>query len=115
MTVRRTVLGRALPDRRAARVWGPNRQLSPDRADAGRHLHLLRRWTRPRVATQYRHGRTSTPAGQCPPVVWRLAWPLGGRHPRYRRDEFQSEDGFSGLTGELAFGRALDADRADYA
>ena len=48
---------------------GPTGQFSQDRADARRHLNLLRRGSGPRVATQHRHGRKSTPAGQCPPVV----------------------------------------------
>ena len=50
-----------------------------------------------------------------PPVVWRLARPLGGQYARDRRDELQSENRFSGLARELASGRALDAHRADHA
>src|SRR5216684_8194077 len=40
---------------------GPTGQFSQDRADARRHLNLLRRGSGPRVATQHRHGRKSTP------------------------------------------------------
>ena len=40
---------------------------------------------------------------------------LGRGHSCYRRDQFQPEDGLSRFAGELAFGRALDADRAGYA
>jgi hypothetical protein len=56
------------------------------------------------LATQHRHGRKPTLAGQYPPVVWRLARPLRGRYARHRRDQFQSEGRFSGLAGEPASG-----------
>src|SRR5262249_43681678 len=102
------LIGGALPDRRAARVWRPDRQLPPDRADAGRYLNLLRRGAGARGAAQYGHGWAPPPAGHHPPVVWRLAWPLGGGYAPDRRDELQSEDRFSGLARKLAPGRALD-------
>ena len=38
-----------------------------------------------------------------------------GNTPRHRRDEFQSEDRFSGVARKPASGRALDADRPDHA
>ena len=113
MMVRRTAAGGSLPDRRTARVRRRlRRQLPPHRADAGRHLDLLRRGPGPRVAAQHRHGWKPAFAGQHPPVVWRLAWPLGGQYARDRRDELQSENRFSGLAREPASGRALDAHRA---
>ncbi len=76
---------------------------------------LLRRGARARVATQHRHEREPAFAGQHPPMVRRLAWPLGGQYARDRRDELQPEGRFSGLTRESAFGRALDAHRAELA
>ena len=54
-------------------------------------------------------------ADQHPPVVWRLARPLGGQHARDRRDELQSENRLSGLAREFAPDRALDANRSDHA
>src|SRR5260370_42689939 len=102
-------------DRRITGVWQPSRQLSPDRADAGRHLELLRREPGPGVAAQHRDGRTSALAGQWPPEVRRLAWSLGREYARHRRDEFHPEDGLSGLARALAFGRALDAHSAGLA
>ena len=67
------------------------------------------------LAAQHRHERKPASAGQHPPVVWRLARPLGGQYARDRRDELQSEDRFSGLARESASGRALDAHRARHA
>jgi hypothetical protein len=58
---------------------------------------------------------TPAPARPCPPVVRRLARPLGGQHPRDRCHELQSEDGFPGLARESAPRRALDAERAGHA
>ena len=59
-------------------------------------------------------GRPHLPAAH-PPVVRQLARPLGGQHPRDRRDEFQPEDRFPGLAREPASGRALDAHRRRHA
>src|SRR5258706_3765872 len=66
------LLGGALLDRRAARVWRPNRQLPPDRADTRRHLNLLRRGPGSRVAAEHRHEWKPAFAGQHSPVVWRF-------------------------------------------
>ena len=101
----------SLPDARSARVRRERRQLPPHRADAGRHLDLLRRGPRPGLAAQHRHGWRSASARRHPPVVRRLARPLGGQHARRRRDELQPEDRLSGLAREPAPGRALDAHR----
>ena len=60
------------------------------------------------------NGSPHLPA-QHPPVVRRLARPLGGRHAGDRRDQFQPEDRLHGLAREPAPGRALDADRARHA
>ena len=113
------LLGGALPDGWAARdrhAWRDRRphQLPADRADTRRHLDLLRRGSGSRLAAQYRHGRKPPSARQYSPVVWRLAWPLGGQYARHRRDEFQFEDRFSGLAREFASGRALDANRPNH-
>ena len=54
-------------------------------------------------------------AGQHPPMVWRLAWPLGGQYARHRRDELQPEDRLSGFAREFAPRRALDTHRAKFA
>jgi hypothetical protein len=50
-----------------------------------------------------------------PPVVWRLARPLGRKYAGRRCDQLQSEDRFSGLAREPAPRRALDPDLADLA
>ena len=81
----------------------------PDRADPRRHLDVLRREPRPRLAAQHRHERQPPLAGQHPPMVRRLARPLGGRHAGDRRDQFQPENRFPGIAREPASGRALDA------
>ena len=101
-----------LPDPRAARVRRRDRQLPPHRADAGRHHDVLRRGPGPGLAAQHRHERQPASAGQHPPMVRRLARPLGRQHAGRRRDELQPEDRLSGLAREPASGRALDADRA---
>ena len=114
------LIGGALPDGRAAgdrhaRRDRRSHQLPAHRADARRHHDVLRRGAGPGLAAQHRHERKSASARQHPPVVRRLARPLGGQHARDRRDEFQSEDRFSGLARESASGRALDAHRPDHA
>src|SRR5580704_4019906 len=102
-------------DRRPARVWNSlRRKFPPNRTDAWRHLDVLRRRPRPRLATQHCYERKLAPAGQYPPVVWRFARPLGRQYAGDRCDEFQSENGFSGLAGEIASGRTLDADRTEH-
>src|SRR5207248_2651863 len=100
-------VGGALLDRRAARVW--RYQLPTHRADTGRHFNVLRCGARARVATQHHHEWKPALTHQCPPMVRRFTWPLGGQYAGDRRDELQFEGRFSGLTRELAFGRTLDA------
>src|SRR5262249_46413500 len=104
-----------LLDPRLARVWGPDRQLPPDRADAGRYLDLLRCGARPRLAPHHRHGWAAAPARHRPPMVRRLARPLGGRYARHRREQLQREDRLSGGAREPAPARALDPDRTERA
>ena len=86
----------ALADRcltaRTAGIRRPDRQLPPHRANARRHLDFLRRGPGSGLATQHRHERKSTPAEQHPPMVRRLARPLGGQYARGRCDELQCED-----------------------
>src|SRR5258708_5758264 len=84
--------GGSLPDQRTAGIRRPDRQLPPHRANARRHLDFLRRRPGSGLATQHRHERKSTPAEQHPPMVWRLARPLGGQHASGRCDELQCED-----------------------
>ena len=80
----------SLSARRTARVrHGVRRELPSHRADGGRHLDLLRRRPGPGISAQHRHEREPAPAGTRPPVVWRLARPLGRRDARDRRDELQ--------------------------
>ena len=78
------------------------RQLSPNRADTRRHLDVLRREPRPRVAAKHRHEREPSLAGRHPSVVRQLARSLGRQHARGRRDQLQSENRFSGVARELA-------------
>ena len=54
----------ALPHGWTARVRRRHRQLPPHRADARRHLDVLRRRPGPRLAAQHRHGRQPSPAGR---------------------------------------------------
>ena len=73
-------VGRSLSAQRVARVRKlVRRELSPYRADTRRHLDVLRREPRPRVAAKHRHERESSLAGRHPSVVRRLARPLGGQ------------------------------------
>src|SRR5258708_6137127 len=67
------------------------------------------------MAAQHRHEWEPSPTREHPPVVWRLARPLGGQYARDRRDELQCEDRLSGLARELASYRALDADLPEHA
>src|SRR5690348_11396126 len=67
------------------------------------------------MAAQHRDERKSASAAEHPSMVWRFARSLGGQHAGDRRDEFHSQDGFSGLAGEFACGGAMDANRPDHA
>jgi hypothetical protein len=80
-----------------------------------RHLDVLRRGTGAGMAAKHRHERKLAFAAQHPPVVWRLARPLGGQYARHRRDNLQPEDRLSGVAREFTYGRALDTHRANLA
>jgi len=112
------LVGGALPDGRVCRRLAPlgRSPIASASGESCRHPVASRcstMWGQgPGVAAQYRHGREPAFACRHSPVVRRLAWALGGRYARNRRDEFQSEDRFSGVAREKsARGRALDADR----
>jgi hypothetical protein len=102
-------VGGSLSDPRSARVRRHERrpQLPTDRADSRRHLDRLRRGPRARMAAEHRHERQPARAGQHPPVVRRLARPLGGQHARDRRDVLQPENRIPGFARKPAPGRAV--------
>ena len=56
----------------------------------GGDLDLLRHRPGPGVAAHHRHERQPAPAGARPPVVGRLARPLGGRHAGRRRHQLHA-------------------------
>ena len=72
--------------------------------------HLLRPGPGPGVPAQHRDERQPAPAVEHPPVVGRLARPLGRQHAGHRRHQFLREARLPGLARKPAPRRTLDAD-----
>ena len=78
-------------------------------------VDLLRHRAGTGLAAHHSRDRPAASAVRRPPVVGRLARPLGRRHPGRRRHQLQPEDGLPGLPREPAPRRALDAARCPHA